>query len=155
MQREVKVVGLNSCRAMEKGHVVWWVQIYPVPEGWAHQGKKKGRWSDTPTIKPCGRSVMIWGCFGWSGPVCATLIQVSRLHKYTEWPGFSIHGFIYFFFPDDTDTFQNDNTTIHQAQIVERRVQGAWNIIFTNGLATTESRPQPHWESLGCGWRRL
>lgn len=25
---------------MQKGHMVWWVQIYSVPEWWAHQGKK-------------------------------------------------------------------------------------------------------------------
>ena len=35
VQRELKVVGLNSWGAMEKGHVVWWVQIYPVPGWWA------------------------------------------------------------------------------------------------------------------------
>ena len=34
-----------------------------------------------------------------------------------------------------------DNARIHQTQI-DRVVQGARDIIFTHGLATTESRPQ-------------
>lgn len=34
----------------------------------------------------------------------------------------------------------------------EREVYGAWDIISTQGLDTTESRPEPHWQSLGCAW---
>lgn len=46
------------------------------------------------------------------------------------------------FLPDGTTIF-HDNCQGTQI------VQGAWEIIFTYGLTTTESRPQPHWESGG------
>ena len=34
---------------MEKGHMVWWVQIYHVPAWSAHHIKKKSGWSDAPS----------------------------------------------------------------------------------------------------------
>ncbi|KAI4874974.1 hypothetical protein NFI96_026511 [Prochilodus magdalenae] len=42
---------------------------------------------------------------------------------------------------------ENANARILRAQIVKALVQG--DPIFTPGLATTESRPEPHWYSLG------
>ena len=44
-----------------------------------------------------------------------------------------------FVFPDGTGIFQDDNAAIHRAQIV-RVLKGAWDIVFTHGLATTDSR---------------
>ncbi len=35
--------------------------------------------------------------------------------------------------------FQDDNARIHWAQIVKRVIQGAWEIILTHELVTTES----------------
>ena len=87
---------------MEEGHVVWWVQIYPVPEWWAHQGKKRGRWSDAP-IMPSAYCTSLWGqCYdlGWLQLVRSSFSnimcpknEVSWLPEYTEWPGYSINGF--------------------------------------------------------------
>ena len=86
---------------MEEGHVVWWVQIYPVPEWWGHQGKKRGRWSDAP-IMPSVYCTSLWGqCYDlgllqllrsrFSNIMCPKN-EVSWLPEYTEWPGYSING---------------------------------------------------------------
>ncbi len=42
-----------------EGHVVWWVQIYPVPEWWAHQGKKRGGWSNAYVTDVYARGVNV------------------------------------------------------------------------------------------------
>ncbi len=87
---------------MEEGHVVWWVQIYPVPEWWAHQGKKRGRWSDAP-IMLSAYCTSLWGqCYDlgllqlvkhrFSNIMCPKN-EVSWLPEYTEWPGYLINGF--------------------------------------------------------------
>ena len=62
-----------------------------------------------------------------------------------------------FLFPDGSGIFQDDNAKIHQALVVKQgnmrtheACQGAWGLIFTHELATTESWLQPHWKSLGC-----
>lgn len=47
---------------------------------------------------------------------------------------------------DGMGALQGYNAWIHWAQNVKRMVQGAWDTIFTHGLAT-ESRPSPHRES--------
>ena len=39
--------------------MVRWVQTCPVPEGRAHQGKKRGRWSDAP-IMPSAYRTSLW-----------------------------------------------------------------------------------------------
>ncbi len=88
--------------AMEEGHVVWWVQIYPVPEWWAHQGKKRDGWIDAP-IMPSAYRTSLWGqCYDlgllqlvrsrFSNVMCPKN-EVSWLPEYTEWPGYSINGF--------------------------------------------------------------
>lgn len=86
-QRELRGFALNSCAALRRQligkkasicegiwtleqckKVMWWVQIYPVPEWWAHQDRKKGRWCDA-SIRQC---------------------DVNWLTEYTEWPGYTI-----------------------------------------------------------------
>ncbi len=124
MWRDLKGLGLNRCvalrkpliseanrkkrlghkrldsGAMEEGHVVWWVQIYPVPEWWVHQGKKRGGWSDAPII-PSAYRTSLWGqCYDlwmlqlvrsrFSNIMCPN-IEVSWLPEYTEWPGYFIN----------------------------------------------------------------
>ena len=128
MRREFKGLGLNSCVALRKpliskanqgkkgfnllgsvkirlwsngsGHVVWWVQTDPVQEWWAHQGKKRGRWSDTP-IMPSAYCTSLWGqcCVlgllqlvrsGFCNIMCQKN-EVSWLPEFTEWPGYSIN----------------------------------------------------------------
>ena len=88
---------------MEEGHGVWWVQIYPVPEWWAHQGKKRGGWSDAP-IMPSVCCTSLWGQgydlgllqLVWSrfSNMMYPKNEVSWLPEYTEWPGVSINGFV-------------------------------------------------------------
>ena len=63
---------------MEEGHVVWWVQIDPVPEWWVHQGKKRGRWSDAPIMPSVCTS--LWGqCYDLG------LLQLVRSRFSKEW----------------------------------------------------------------------
>ena len=91
---ELKGLGLNCCVALRKpliseanwikwlhfscehkhwtlehgkSHVVWWVQIYPVADWWAHQRKKRARRSDAP-IMPGAYRTRLWGSccdLGW------------------------------------------------------------------------------------------
>lgn len=41
-------------------HVLWWVQIYPIPAWWAHQGRKRGAWTDSSII-PSANCTSLWG----------------------------------------------------------------------------------------------
>ena len=72
--------------------------------------------------------------------------KLGQLTIWIQWMARFFNQWIVFF-PDGTGIFQDDNAAFHRA---ERVVQGARDIIFTYGLVTTESRPEPHWESLGC-----
>ena len=69
--------------------------------------------------------------------------EVSWLPEYTERPGCSISGFFSTIF------------LVSLGSNWERVVQGAWDISITHGLESQDlkSRPQPHWESLGCTWK--
>ena len=119
----------------KKGHVVWWVQIYPVPEWWAHQGQKRGWWSDAP-IMPNAQRTSQWGqCYnlGWLQLVRSWFSdenEVSWLPGYIEGPGFF----------KEIPRWQCHNSL---GSNCERLFQGAWDIILTHGLATTESRLNP------------
>ena len=84
---------------------------------------------------PCSRvmgSAMIWGCCTWSGLGSATWPE------YTEWPGYSINGFVLPWWHGHIPRWQCQDSS---GSNCERVVQVAWDIMFTHGLATTESRP--------------
>ena len=141
---------------MKEGHVVLWVQIYPVPEWRAHQGKKRGSWIDAP-IMPSAYCTSMWGqCndlgflqlvrSSFSNIMCLK-DEVSWLPEYTKWPGQSISVFFLPWWHRHIPRWQCQDSL---GSNCEREVQRAWDRIFTHGLATTESRPEPHWESLEC-----
>ena len=72
------------------------------------------------TTHVCGGSVMIWGCFSWSGLGSATLCaQKMRSADFLNIPNNQAVPSMDLFFPDGTDIFQDDNATIHQAQTVK------------------------------------
>ena len=145
---------------MVDGPVVWWVQIYPVPEWWVHPGKKRGRWSDAP-IMPSVYCASLWGqCYdlGWLQLVRSSFSnimcpknEVSWLPEYTEWPGYCIHGFFLPWWDGHIPRWQCQDSS---GSNCERVVQGAWDIIFTHGLATTVQTLTPLRIFEMC-WRRL
>ena len=114
-----------------------------------HQGKKRDRRSDAP-IMPSAYSTSLWGqCYdlrllqlvrsSFSNIMCPKN-EVSWLHEYTEWPGYSINGFFPPWWHRHIPRWQCQYSP---GSNCERVVQWAWDIILTHGLATTESRPDP------------
>ena len=79
-------------------------------------------------FKSADCSVLIWGCFSCSG----LGTRVPECTECTEWPGYPING------------VQDDNGKTHWALVVKEwsmnthECQGAWGVIFTYELATTE-----------------
>ena len=169
MWRELKGLGLNSCVALRKPLIsednqkkgfsllgsikigLWsdgqrscglMSPDWPCPEWWEHQGKKRGDEVMlpsclAPTVRACGGSVMIWGRFSRSGRGSATLCaqkmrSADSLNILNEqvFPSMDFLGHI--------PRWQCHDSS---GSNCERVVQGAWDIIFTHGLATTESRP--------------
>ena len=104
---------------MEDGHGVWSVQIYPVLEWWAHQGKKRGRWSDAP-IMPSAYCTSLWGKgydLGLLQLVSSRFSNIMRATKNKgEWLGYSINRF---FLPRWHRHIPRWQCTINQAQIVK------------------------------------
>jgi len=72
---------------------------------------------------------------------------VIWLPEYTEWTGLSIQTFFHPWWHGHILRWQCRDSS---GSNCERVVMGAWDIIFTHELATTEFRPSSHWESLGC-----
>ena len=119
----------------------------------AHQGKKRGRWSDAPIMPSAYYARLLGQCYDlgllqlvrsrFSNIMCPKK-EVSWLPEYTEWPGYSINGFFLPWWHGHIPRWQCQDIS---GSNCERVVQGAWDIIFTHGLVTTVSRPEPHWES--------
>ena len=155
MCRELKGLGLNSCVALrkpliseanqkkqaaerfdsgtlEEGHLVWWVQIYPVPEWWVYQRRKRGRWSDTP-IMPSAYCISLWGQCCDLG-----LLQLVRSSfSNILWPGYFFNGYFLPWWPFLRWWCQDSS-----GSNCERVVQRAWDIIVTHscsGLTLTSS----------------
>ena len=90
-------------------------------------------------FKSANCSVMIWGCFGWSGLGAA--IQPS---SWMYWMTRLSHQWI-FFFPNGSGVSQDDNAKIHRALVVKERsmwtheCQGEHEESFSQELTTTES----------------
>ena len=62
--------------------------------------------------------------------------EVSILAEYTEWPGYSINGYFLLWWHGHIPRWQCQDSL---GSSCERVVQGAWDIIFTHRLTTTES----------------
>lgn len=87
-------------------------------------------------------AALTWGCCS-----CSLLAQTMRsadLKILNDQVIPSMAGF----FPVDTGIFHDGDARIHPAWIATQSSR-AWDLIFTHGSVTTESRCEPHWESLG------
>lgn len=110
-----------------------------------------GGWSDAHVISSSCHT-HLWGL--WSGLTAVVQVSVQQCYVPKEWglnwdqvipsmdfPFSSLMAGQYFIFHDD-------NARIHWFQLVV----GAWDTIFTHGLAITESRLES-WVFLMCWWR--
>ena len=83
-------------------------------------------------FKSANCSYMIWGCFSWSG--LSTASQFLNILNDQVIPS------MYFFFPDGSGIFQDDNAKINLALVVKEWstgtnvCQGAWGVIFTQWI---------------------
>ena len=87
--------------AIEKGHVVWWIQKYPVPRWWGLSSHRVRTEADEVICSAFHTN--LWGqCYDlgllqlgfsrFSNVKCPK--NLARwLPEYTEWPAFSISGF--------------------------------------------------------------
>ena len=130
IQREFKGLELNSCVALRKPLI---------SEANRRKGFNLWGWLDSGAME----EVLVRSFSNVMSPKN----EVTQLPEYTEWPDYSICGF---FLPWWHRHIPRWQCPYSSGSNCERVVQGAWDIIFTHGSATTESRPEPRWDSLGC-----
>lgn len=132
--------------------------IYPVPEWWVRQGKKKGRWNGAPiTGQGYGPSAVIWGCCRSSGPGSETFrAQSKRSADYLNMNDqvFPSSGF---FFLDDTDIFQDNEARMHQAHILKewfRENETSFSHKAWPPQSPVEPRLRLNHDSTGLDWKK-
>ena len=109
-----------DCKPMlEKDHIQWWVvlgQNRRVLVWWFfHEAyKPECIFADCkPKV-----SVMIWGCITWCGPGTLYMVNVNiNAENYISILDDRLWSFLSYHFPENSYTFQDDNTPIHWAHL--------------------------------------